>query len=730
MKKFNFETKLAEGSAAEAFVVRDPSSGRRAVVERMHSELAKDPEIYGRFLDQAHGLQLLHHPNLLPRRDVHCDKEGRLYTLSESIEGQPLSVWMQENGPLGAQAAVAVLIPLCEALHYLHQNGQRHGNLAPQYVFIDANRWEQPRLLDTGLTLFRSIRSIPTHTELVRPAYLAPERICGRRGDALSDIYGLGILMHEMLTGFPPYRGASSMETRRLHLKAQLKSLPRDVAFLEPIVRKCLARDRAYRYQSAPEVVLALREAAAEQGRALRTAAGGQKKPAPGRITQPLPPDVLAQPLSQPTLPLTRRSVPPSGPLLYAPTPPPATPVPVLAKVPHAPPAAPLKNTPTPVPAIPPLIAAPTPPPIEPLPVLSPPGATRNWRIPLGPTSAVPEASAELLDSSEMPAELKNAPEAIQGVELQDRMGDYEILDLLGQGGMGHVYLGKHIAQGHDVAIKVLKPDLATNPRHLRRFVDEARAVARINHPHIVQMFDLVKTEDGRMGCVMEPLRGKTLGDTLREGTVTISRALHITSQVCSALAAAHELGVVHRDMKPDNIFLTGKKGEDFVKVLDFGVAKLNPEGWGEASTLEATQTGVLVGTPSYMAPEQAAGNRVDARTDIYSLGTVLYRMVAGRVPFSAPTVSLLLAQLLMKPPKPLPAESASGEVISTDLRRLLARCLDKDPSHRFESMAELQAAIDGMRGVGPRVNLSRRRQSWLHKTQTALTTLVRKLKG
>jgi serine/threonine protein kinase len=699
VKKFSFETKLADGSAAEAFVVRDPQSGRRAVLERMHSDLVKDPEMYGRFLDQAHGLQQLSHPNLLSRKDVHCDKEGRLYTLSDSIEGQPLSVWLQERGPLGPQAAVSVFIPLCEAVHYLHQRGLRHGNLSPQYVFIDANHWGSPRLLDTGLTLFRSIRSIPTQTELVRPAYLAPERICGRRGDALSDIYGLGILLYEVLTGVPPYRGTSSMETRRLHLKAQLKALPKEVAFLDPIVRKCLARDRAYRYQSAPEVAQALREAAAKIGRALRAAAGGQKTPEPGRITQPIPPEAFAPPPQ------------PVSPFRSTPTPPPVAPI-----------AAPLR------PASPPPQIAPAPF----LGAITSPDPTRDWRRPIKAESvSVPEASAELLDSSEMERELADGPEAIQGVSLQDRMGEYELLDLLGQGGMGHVYLAKHVTKGHDVAIKVLKPDLATNPRHLRRFVDEARAVGRINHPNIVQMFDLVKTEDGRLGCVMEPLRGKTLGDTLRASTVTIDRALNIISQVCSALAAAHELGVVHRDIKPDNIFLTPMEGGgDFVKVLDFGVAKLSPAGWGEASTIEATQTGVLVGTPSYMAPEQASGNAIDARTDIYAVATVLYRLVAGRVPFSAATVSMLLAELLMRPPRPLPPEAPSGEEISPELRKLIMRCLDKDPSRRFQNMNEMKAAIDALRGIGTgAASPLDRSPSLAHKAKTVWTTLLRKLK-
>lgn len=822
-------------------MVRDPLSGQRAVLERMHSELAKDPEIYGRFLDQAHGLQQLHHPNLLTRTDVHCDKQGRLYTLSESIEGQPLSTWIKKNGPLSPQAALSVAIPLCDAVHYLHQRGLRHGNLSPQYVFIDAQHWGQPRLLDTGLTLFRAIRAIPTHTELVRPSYLAPERICGRRGDSLSDIYGLGVLLYEMLTGAPPYEGDSPLETRRLHLRAQLKGLPAQAAFLNPIVRKCLARDRHHRYQDVAALATALRAVDATHAAPLTTSpATFDTAPKATRTSQETQPPRqhrdaepagvddeteipelysesespllfrdLARPLAPEEAPRPERDAEaarPSGdavlhddsefpelysgsqsplsfgelaptaprpnwareepqpapeptilkrdsrdlPELYsgsepplsfhdlkAPEPSPQQGPPVLHRVSEAaeqlvgyPKAAehqrdvkpphyyrdevlPVARRDTEPPAAqraatPPPLSRAVPPPLprahansgtpqassDKAPVRD---ATRDLRKPATRGPAKPEVLNELLDSAEMARFDDDEPEAVVGVSLQDRMGEYELLDLLGQGGMGHVYLAKHLKSGQDVAIKVLKPDLATNPRHLRRFVDEARAVGRIKHPNIVQMTDMVKTEDGRIGCVMEPLVGKSLGDVLREGTVTIARALRITSQICSALDAAHELGVIHRDIKPDNIFLTNDAGGDFVKVLDFGVAKLNPEGWGTVSEIEATQTGMLVGTPSYMAPEQASGNQVDARTDLYSVGTVLYRMVAGQAPFTAPTVSLLLAELLMRPPKPLPPESASGEDISTPVRKIIARCLDKAPERRFQNMRALKAAIDAV---------------------------------
>jgi serine/threonine-protein kinase len=226
----------------------------------------------------------------------------------------------------------------------------------------------------------------------------------------------------------------------------------------------------------------------------------------------------------------------------------------------------------------------------------------------------------------------------------------------------------------------------------VQRFFDEARAVNKVNHPHIVEITDFVEEREmGRVWCVMEYLKGATLKVIGREQTMTVARSVKIVRQVADALDAAHRVGVVHRDIKPDNIFLVEGKGDgDFVKVLDFGVAKLREE----RGTSGHTDTGEIVGTPAYMSPEQALGQEVDPRSDLYSLGTLLYVLLAGRFPFDGVTAAQLVANIVARPPLPLPKVSRSGEVIGEELEGVVMRCLSKDPSRRYSTMRALSEAL------------------------------------
>jgi len=243
----------------------------------------------------------------------------------------------------------------------------------------------------------------------------------------------------------------------------------------------------------------------------------------------------------------------------------------------------------------------------------------------------------------------------------------------------------------------VLRAEHAQNQNLIQRFFHEARAVNQINHEHIVEIQDFVH-EPGPSGrtrvyCVMEMLDGHSLNDVLSHEHLSVARAVDMARQVARALGAAHQVGVVHRDVKPDNLFLVRRGTErDFIKVLDFGVAKLmTPIG---DLPLTSTVEGTIVGTPAYMAPEQANGLGADARTDQYALGCVLHEMLAGHPPFSGASFGQLVAKVLTEPAPPLPTRTPAAERIPAGLRAVVLRCLAKDPVDRFRDMDALEEAL------------------------------------
>ncbi|MGO9829443.1 MAG: protein kinase domain-containing protein [Myxococcaceae bacterium] len=296
-----------------------------------------------------------------------------------------------------------------------------------------------------------------------------------------------------------------------------------------------------------------------------------------------------------------------------------------------------------------------------------------------------------------------------------DLLGQYQLERLLGEGSMGRVFLARHVTLGRPAAIKVLRAEHAQNQNLIQRFFHEARAVNQINHEHIVEIQDFVH-EPGPSGrtrvyCVMEMLDGHSVTEVLAADHLSVARAVDIARQVARALGAAHQVGVVHRDVKPDNLFLVRRGAErDFVKVLDFGVAKLmTPIG---DLPLTSTVEGTIVGTPAYMAPEQANGLGADARTDQYALGCVLYEMLAGHPPFSGSSFGQLVAKVLTEPAPPLAARSPSGERLPAALRAVVLRCLAKDPVDRFRDMAALEAALASSLLVPPERHWGR--SGWL----------------
>ncbi|WP_375756337.1 serine/threonine-protein kinase [Corallococcus exercitus] len=294
-------------------------------------------------------------------------------------------------------------------------------------------------------------------------------------------------------------------------------------------------------------------------------------------------------------------------------------------------------------------------------------------------------------DSGGMPAVMSPPGQEVQEGTV---LGNYQLEKLLGEGSMGRVFQARHVRLGRQVALKVLKPEHARDSSFVQRFFQEARTVNQINHEHIVEVFDFVdESPDGHVYCVMELLRGQSLAALLKEEGLTLERVQRMGVQVCAALGAAHQVGVVHRDIKPDNLFVTQRSGQqDFVKVLDFGVAKLITTQTGVSLT--GTLDGTIIGTPAYMAPEQAAGLPVDARADIYAVGNILYEMLSGHPPFQASAFGQLVVQIITQPPPPLPSHLPSGERVPPELAELVMRCLAKEPEGRPQQLAEVTTAL------------------------------------
>jgi serine/threonine protein kinase len=346
-------------------------------------------------------------------------------------------------------------------------------------------------------------------------------------------------------------------------------------------------------------------------------------------------------------------------------------------------------------------------------------GGDEELRREVGVLLAYQEKAGKFMDAPAMDVAARMLARTKDHKLAGSQLGPYEILSLLGAGGMGEVYLARDSRLERTVAVKVLPAELIDNREQLKRFVQEAKAASSLNHPNIITIYDIGSERDIDF-VVMEYVAGKTLDQLIPRKGLRLNETLKVAIQMADALAKAHSAGIVHRDLKPTNVMVTDN---GLVKVLDFGLAKLREvpgSGEGATRTLDSlTEEGMIVGTVSYMSPEQAEGKRVDARSDIFSFGVVLYEMVTGQKAFEGDSKMSTLAAILNKNPKPV---IEINPAVPRELDRIINHCLRKDLGQRFQHMDDLKVELEELKresdsgtvaGTPPAVRSARRSWVW-----------------
>lgn len=659
-----------------------------------------DKEYVARFRDEAKIVVQLSHGNLIPVFDA-GQVAGELFLAMEFVKGKDLrAVWnrcAKKGVAFPIDVAVYVTKELCRGLGYAHGFGDInlvHRDVSPPNVLLSYAG--EVKLTDFGLAS-STLKMEKTLPGIIygKVAYMSPEQARGEKLDGRSDVYAAGIILWELLTGrqlFPPGKEQPQDLLKRARdpdVEAPSIRAPRVPTDLDSIVLKALGSDPNNRYTKAEEfrdalgVWLAANSPATDANR-LENFIGDlfdndMKEEEEARVTlmettrdrvRTLPPtdelrrlleasggmDGLAKKVDRRQVPgedgdNKRRAIDNGddeqdrrgggGRRI----------VDVVDRTKRG-------------------VAV----------DVSPPRADGSTVIGTSNPATAPTQMG-LATAAAAQVDESTAPDDVLGQVLDDR---YRVSSLLGEGGMGRVYLAEHVDIGKLVAVKILHPVYSRMPDLVERFRREARAASKIGHPNIVDVTDSGTTHDGSVYFVMEYLEGVELAGIIdREGAIDIRRALGISTQICRALSAAHAAGIIHRDLKPENVFLTSREGtSDFVKVLDFGIAKSSEA--EEARNKKLTHPGMAMGTPEYMAPEQAAGKHADERCDVYAVGAILYEMLTGTPPYDGENfMEILTKKATVEPIPPRQLRAEIPEIVETLLMQAMAR----EPDNRPPSM-------------------------------------------
>jgi serine/threonine-protein kinase len=568
---------LGQGGMGTIYLAEAIDRPDEVVVKVLAAELAESEADH--FLHATQALSEVSHPNVVSVLDFGRLADGRVFLVMDRLRGRDLADVLAESPMLPVHRAVSIARQVAAALDAVHAKDIVHLDVKPSNIFVTplAEDAETISLLDFGIMRRVSDTNRGSSRGLGAPEYWSPEQAVGRNLDGRSDLYSLGVVLYETLTGRLPFMSHTYSDIVEKHLHEEPPEPSRDdkkpiPESLRRIVGRCLAKTPEERFENAG----ALGEALADVHKSSDSDLGRAKT-------------------------VARRTG----------------------------------------------------------------------------TDSEDESAASGSRASE------------QGTVV----GSYRLLEILGVGGMGRVYLAEHMRLGRKVALKMLRSQYVQNPRAVQRFFAEARAVNKIGHENIVEITDFFENDNGACYYIMELLAGVNLKELQeREGILALTRSLGMAVQVCSALSAVHEAGIVHRDLKPENIILTERGGQtDFVKLLDFGVAKLmDPD--GDGVSMERTAAGAILGTPEYMSPEQASGGKsVDYRSDIYSLGVILYELITGQRPFEAKSFGEMVVQhLTVTPPKPSKVKNLP-HLIPNELEALIVECLEKEPVKRVQSVKDIE---------------------------------------
>ncbi len=688
-------------------------TAKLCVIKTVLPHLA-DKEYLQRFRDEAKVVVRLSHGNLVPVFDS-GQADGEIYLAMDFVEGRDLRATWNRCAKKGIafpiDVAAHIVKELARGLYYAHSFGSLklvHRDVSPPNVLLSYSG--EVKVTDFGLAS-STLKMEKTAPGIIygKVSYMSPEQARGEPLDGRTDLYAAGIILWELLTGrqlFPSGKNGAAapndaptaeellQRVRHPEIVPPSKRATRVPAELDHIACKALAPDLAQRYQTCEELRLDLATFLAKHAPATDGV----------RVAKFLT-DLYGDEIEterrerEAMIETARRSLTATEP--------------VAPKV--------IKPSP-PIPPPPPLRAAPPPPPVaakldkererlvekekekeKDLPLDSTEDRREKGTVvpglPRRPPPAAPAKGAVSADSQPRSESMSIGTDTdAQSVSVIGTLvgGRYRIRRLCGEGGMGRVYEAEHIEIGKRVALKILHPAYSQTPDLVERLKREARAASKISHPNVVDVTDSGTTPDGSFFFVMEYIEGIELGEMIfREKRLEVPRALVITAQVCRALHAAHQVNVIHRDLKPENVLILSRDGQrDFIKVLDFGIAK---SGDTEDSNNQSrpsrrlTHPGMTMGTPEYMAPEQATGHPADPRSDVYAVGGILYEMLSGKPPYEGANFMEILNKKANTLPPPLNKVRSD---VPPELEALITRTLAKVPGARPQTMEELEREI------------------------------------